>query len=233
MKLKKTLICILGLCVIGLGVLPLYSTSMVKMNVADLINHSDLIVVGRIVSLTDGFDGNNLPYTEITIQISETLKGSIRGTHTFRQFGLLKPRKVGNGRMYVGVSPDGFPKFSSDEEVMLFLYQTTALGFQPIIGLMQGKFDIKDGIVANGINNLGLFDKVTVDESKIQVAVEASILEESGAPLNEAAQQKMMQLKLEEEKHSIKKLLSTKKGAIEKEVFIFFVRNAAKYNWFN
>src|SRR5262245_18815589 len=79
------------------------ATSVKKMTVADLVNYGENIVSGRIVSVTDGFDANNLPYTDVTIAIQESIKGTASGNYTFRQFGLTKPRDMGNGRTYVGL----------------------------------------------------------------------------------------------------------------------------------
>ena len=117
------------------------ATSVKKMTVANLIHYGDKIIVGRVTAVSDGFDAKNLPYTDITVAVNESLKGNANGNYTFRQFGLMAPREIG-GRTYVGVSPDGFPRFVTGEDVVVFLYKKTALGFQSSAGLMQGKFTV-------------------------------------------------------------------------------------------
>ena len=49
----------------------------------------------------------------------EALKGSVGTTYTFRQFGLTAPRELPDGTTYLGVSPDGWPRFhaASDQIV--------------------------------------------------------------------------------------------------------------------
>ena len=162
-RLRITVVSALTVCLVFLGALAVHGTTLEKMNVAKLIQNSELILVGDIVNLTDGFNGNNLPYTEITLRVREAIKGSAGGLYTFRQFGLMAPRDMGDGRVYVGVSPAGWPKFRTGEEVMVFLYTTTSLGFQSSAGLMQGKFNIQDSQLFNEINNIGLFQDVAVD----------------------------------------------------------------------
>jgi hypothetical protein len=78
-------------------------------NIVDLIKQSDAIVVGRIASVTDGIDARGIPYTEVTVQISETIRGDLSGTYTFRQFGLLKPRLTADGKRKMMPAPEGFP----------------------------------------------------------------------------------------------------------------------------
>jgi len=164
------MVTLVAISFVFLGVLAGHATTVEKMNVAKLIEYSELILVGQVVSITDGFDGNNLPYTEITLHVNEAIKGAAGGSYAFRQFGLMAPRDLGNGRTYVGVSPDGWPKFQVDEQVIVFLHAKTSLGFQSSAGLLQGKFVIEDSQVFNEINNVGLFDDI---ELRPQVLTEA------------------------------------------------------------
>jgi hypothetical protein len=159
------------------------ATSVKKMTVADLISYGDKIIAGRVTVVTDGFDANNLPYTEVTIAIRESLKGNASGNYTFRQFGLAAPRDMGNGRTYVGVSPDGFPRFTAGEDVVVFLFATTSLGFQSTAGLMQGKFTISGRELANEINNLGLFNDISVNPTQLTPA-EQKMLDSNIGPLD-------------------------------------------------
>jgi hypothetical protein len=44
-------------------------------NLVDLIRQSDTIVIGHVSTVTDGIDERGLPYTEVTVAISERLRG--------------------------------------------------------------------------------------------------------------------------------------------------------------
>lgn len=176
------------------------ATSVKKMTVADLVNYGDKIIAGRVTVVTDGFDANNLPYTEVTIAVNESLKGNVSGNYTFRQFGLTKPRDMGNGRTFLGVSPDGFPRFTPGEDVVVFLFATTSMGFQSTAGLMQGKFTVSGRGVANDINNLGLFTDLNLNPAQLS-----------------SAEQKM---------------LESKEGPLNTELFKGFVKKAVQQSWF-
>lgn len=156
------------------------ATSVKKMTVANLIHYGDKIIAGRVTAVTDGFDAKNVPYTDVTVAINESLKGNASGYYTFRQFGLAAPREMGNGSTYVGVSPDGFPRFSPGEDIVVFLYKKTAMGFQSSAGLMQGKFTVTGHSLTNDVNNLGLFKGVTVNPAQLTPAEQKMLAMESG-----------------------------------------------------
>jgi hypothetical protein len=151
--------------------------------IVDLIGLSEQILVGRVSRVTDGFDDAGVPYTEVTLNVSETVKGTAGTTYTFRQFGLTAPRSLGNGRRYLGVSPDGWPRFAEGETVLLFLYKPGArTGLRTTVGLLQGKFLERDGRMVNGIENDGLFRDVRVKDSLLSPA-EAKMLTRDGKPV--------------------------------------------------
>jgi len=161
------------------------ATSVKKMNVADLVALGDQILIGRVTTMSDGFDAKGLPYTDITVAVAQSIKGGARGYYTFRQFGLMEPRDVGHGRVYLGVSPDGFPKFKVNEDVMVFLFRKTDLGFQSSVGLLQGKFTISGDELANDIGNLGLFDDINIDSTQLTQQEQKMIQTKRGAASSE------------------------------------------------
>jgi hypothetical protein len=168
-------------------------------NIVDLIGDSELIVRGSVKKVADGIE-NGVPYTEITVQVSESLRGRFEKEYTYRQFGLLKPRSLGNGKVNLNVTPDGWSKYSQGEDVVLFLYKRAAkTGLRTTVGLGQGKLAISGGNVSSQFDNVGLFDNVEVD-TKL---------------LNDRD----------------KRLLGTKKGPVNKESFMSFVRKAVKDKW--
>lgn len=133
-----------------------------KQNLQDLTNASQSIIAGEVINVTDGFD-NKRPYTEVTIKVGSDAKGKLKedSTYTFRQFGLLKPRSMGNGKVYLGVSPEGFAKWSKGEHVVAFMYKPASItGFQTTAGMAQGKFVVTNGKVENQFSNSGLFENL-------------------------------------------------------------------------
>lgn len=159
------------------------AASVTQANLVDLIRESDRILVGTVTHVSDGFTDANVPYTEVTVQVSETLRGSEKASYTFRQFGLKEPREIG-GRTYLGVSPEGWPSWNERESVMLFMSQPARLtGLQTTVGLQQGKLQMQNGRLANAAGNSGLFRNVEVTASGLSKA-QLQMLESDGAAVD-------------------------------------------------
>jgi hypothetical protein len=163
---------------------PSHATSVVPMTVVDLLQHSDAIVVGQVQSVVDGFDARGLPYTEVTLKVSDTIRGLKGETYTFRQFGLDKPRKTADGRVYLG-RPAGWPTWRKDETALVFMYsKSRSTGFQTTVGLGQGKMSIANGVAMNGYDNGTLFHNVQVNRSLLD-AQEQKMFDTQHGPVDE------------------------------------------------
>jgi hypothetical protein len=146
-----------------LGVNVAQAKNMEKQNLLQLMTHSDSILIGTVTKKTEGFH-KGLPYTEITLDVGQSLKGNHGSSYTFRQFGLIKPRSMGDGRVNMMVTPAGWPTYVQGEQVMLFLHKPASeTGFQTTAGLTQGKFSIRGNRIANDINNDSLFAGVQIN----------------------------------------------------------------------
>ena len=134
------------------------------LSIVQLLQESEVIVRGRVVSVSDGIDRRGIPYTEVTLQISEALKGQPGRTLSFRQFGLLAPRDMGDGRVNLMVTPAAWATFRKGEESIFFLRKPAAwTGLRTTAGLSQGQFRVSGAGVVNSVDNAGLFEKVVVD----------------------------------------------------------------------
>ena len=146
----------------------------IKKNLGQLVEASANIIAGQVVSVTDGFDDRRRPYTEVTIMVGSDVKGkhSEGSTYTFRQFGLIKPRSMGNGKVYLGVSPEGFARWNVGEQVVAFMNPDLGAGLNSTVGLEQGKFVVRNGKVQNSLSNIGLFEgmdtsNLTIEEQNL------------------------------------------------------------------
>ncbi len=173
----------LGLLAASLLVSVGQAASVKSQNLVDLIQQSDKIIIGTVESVTDGFDANNIPYTEVTLRVSESIRGGQAETFTFRQFGLTKPRQI-DGRTYLGVTPEGWPTWNERERVMVFMHQPARLtGLQTTVGLSQGKFRMRDGQLMNAAQNLGIFKNMKVDSTRL-TSDQAAMLRTDGAAVD-------------------------------------------------
>jgi hypothetical protein len=150
------------------------------LSVVDLITHSGTILAGKVERVTDGFDTRGLPYTEVTLKVSDTIRGQKAETYTFRQFGLDKPRKLPDGRTYLG-RPPGWPTWQKDESAILFLYsRAPRSGMQTTVGLGYGKVSVAGGAAMNAYENAGLFGKVRVNRGLLDTAEQQMFDTKSG-----------------------------------------------------
>jgi hypothetical protein len=165
------------------AIAPAHATKLNKQNLTALIGASQSIIAGTVTSVTDGFTDKGTPYTEVTIAVSNAIKGKHKADseYTFRQFGLLKPRTMANGHKFMAVSPQGFPRWTEGEMVMAFLYKPASkTGFQTTAGLAQGKLTLSNGKAFNEFNNFGLFEDVEIDPNLV-TEEEANMLTLQGA----------------------------------------------------
>jgi hypothetical protein len=160
------------------------TTSRREVNVVDLVANSEMILRGSVTNVTDGIDDRGIPFTEVTLHVSDAIRGQVSGDYTFRQFGLLKPHKMGNGMVNLMVTPAGWATYTKGEEAILFLNKKAAwTGLQTTVGLGQGKFKVSMAGAVNQSNNAGLFKKVTIDPSLLGTKEKRAMMTEQG-PVN-------------------------------------------------
>jgi hypothetical protein len=165
-KLRRLAGAILATLCLAAPSAPSHATSVIQMSVVDLLAHSQAIVAGRVEKVTDGFDAKGVPYTEVTLKVSDTIRGTKGDTYTFRQFGLDKPRKMADGRVYLGGRPQGWPTWRKDESAIVFMYpKAKRTGLQTTVGLGYGKMSLGNGVTMNAYENTGLFTGVKVNRS--------------------------------------------------------------------
>ncbi len=134
-------------------------------NIVELLEQSQDVVVGRVAKVEDGLDERGIPYTEVTLEVTESIRGHLSGATTFRQFGLLKPRPMPDGHRTMMPAPDGFPKSVPGEDVVLMLRPSARwTGFRMPAGVSAGKFNLGPGRVANDSGNRGLFNNVRLEK---------------------------------------------------------------------
>lgn len=160
------------------------TTFQKEANIIDLINQSELILRGNVTSVKDGIDDRGIPYTEVKLHVTEAVRGQVNGDYTFRQFGLLKPRDMGNGTVNLMVTPAGWATYTKGEETILFLRQHASwTGLQTTAGLGHGKFKVAMASATNQANNAGLFKNVVINPSLLGTREQRAMLTGKG-PVN-------------------------------------------------
>ena len=184
-KSYRGLALLVSIVTLALGLNVAHAKNMEKQNLVDLMTHTDSILVGTVADRADGFH-KGLPYTEITVTVGQSIKGNHGETYTFRQFGLIEPKSMGDGRVNLMVTPAGWPTYVKGEQVMLFLHKPASeTGFQTTAGLTQGKFTIKGKQIANDIGNDSLFAGVKIN-GKLTATQQDLVKQPGGAYAAEA-----------------------------------------------
>jgi hypothetical protein len=153
-----------GLCLLLVSANAFATVQQRETNIVELMGKSELILRGSVKSVTDGIDARGFPYTEVTVHVVEAIRGEVGTEYTFRQFGLLKPRSMGNGLVNLMVTPAGWTTYAQGEETILFLNRPAKYtGLQTTVGLAHGKFKISNAGASNDTNNSGVFEHVKVE----------------------------------------------------------------------
>lgn len=163
--------------------LPASATQLVEHNLSQLIGRADLIVSGRVTAVSEGVD-RGMPYTEVTIAVASSAKKKLqtRSSFKFRQFGTQQPRKMADGRYFLGAAPEGFPQWRKDEQVLAFLGKPASkTGLRTTVGLSQGKFNTLGGRAANAQFNRHLFKGVSLPANLLSKAEAEMIKRPVGA----------------------------------------------------
>jgi hypothetical protein len=156
-------------------------------NLVDLLAEAETIIHGDVIDVTDGVRGG-VPYTQVKLRVRETFRGNAGGEEfTFRQFGLLRPRKMSGGRMMLMTTPAGWATYDSGQEVVLFLHAEASMtGLRAPIGLEQGKFELSAGNALNQSNNFNLFADMEINNAKL-TEKDQTMLHTTQGPLNAQA----------------------------------------------
>jgi len=172
--------------------LPSYATTVRPMSIVDLLDNAQTIVAGRVTDVTDGFDAKGVPFTEVTLQVSDPIRGPKGKTYTFRQFGLDAPRTMPDGRVHLGARPAGWPTWRTGESAIVFLYpKAKYTGLQTTVGLGYGKLSVGGGSALNAHDNATLFSGVSVNRALLDGA-EQQMVDTKKGPVKEDTLRKFL-----------------------------------------
>ena len=153
---------------VALCALSSHATTVTKMDMDMLVNNADRIFRGTVVSKEPGTvkaGGGTLSIVIYTLRVNEGIKGRFGGADTveLRMLGDLKATPTSSAAVRNLAHLDLNPDLEMGREYVLFTTQPSAIGLSTTVGLDQGLFKVyTDGagreLVANGMNNLGLFD---------------------------------------------------------------------------
>ncbi len=108
-----------------------------RLSLQQLTGRADVIVVGRATGSAGRWIGRTL-VTAVTIQVAESLKGSVGGG-----IEVLLPGGIdANRRVKVAMTYAGAPRVQQGEDVLLFLTTDDRMAGYVVAGYAQGKFSV-------------------------------------------------------------------------------------------
>ena len=130
-----------------------FATTVVKLDLEQLVERADLIAQGQVQSVYCQWDeALRLVFTYISILVDDPFKGE-RG-----QFVLI--RQIGGTVGTIQMSVAGVPRFRSGETVIVFLKRQTKSTFQ-VVGMNQGLYEITEDFAVSNVSGVDLLDSKT------------------------------------------------------------------------
>ncbi len=138
--------------IISLSFLPsAWATSVLPLSLEQLSTQASLIFFAEVVSnqsKRDEKSGRIATFTEF--KITDLIKGNTELTHTIKQIGGYDPES--KTRLFI----HGVPTFQVGNSYVVFLPETSNLGFSSPLGLYQGSYSVTtingEQVVSNGRN---------------------------------------------------------------------------------
>ena len=131
MQRRVTLFLLAVLC---LASMPAAASTFLHMSTRELATQADALIRGRVVELESSWsESGRIIVTDATIDVEQTVFGSVANTVTVRTFG----GQVDDVR----VEAHGFPRFEQGEHVFLYL-EREADGTMRVLGYQQGHFRV-------------------------------------------------------------------------------------------
>jgi hypothetical protein len=162
----------------ALAISPLLATTLVQMNLGDLVQRADRIYRGTVVGIDTGTvsaGGGELPTITYTIQVDQAFKGTFETIKdqqfaTFTTLGKMEPLQAGPYQRLTRL-PE-IPEMEIGRSYLLFTTRPSGANLSSPVGLGQGCFDIKmkgdQEVAVNQFRNIGLFRGMDVTDIAAQ-----------------------------------------------------------------
>jgi hypothetical protein len=160
-----------------------HATQLVHQNLKQMIAAADVIVSGDVAKISDGID-RGVPFTEVTLKVKGSVKRELAtdSAYRFRQYGLLKNRRMADGKYLLAARIEGLPSWTVGEKVTVFMNKPSArTGLTSPVGLAQGKLTGSGAKLANAFDNRGLFQGMQVDPAVLSPLEAEMLTRNSGA----------------------------------------------------
>jgi hypothetical protein len=172
----------------------LHASTVMQLNLGEMVQRADRIYRGTVVGVTSGavsVGGGQLPTVTYRLRVDESFRGefvTMKGVRIaeLRTLGKLAP--VQRGVMRSAVTLPHMPELVVGQTYLVMTTRPSAIGLSTTVGLGQGCFRVeqvgKEEVVANEVNNQGLFRGMTPPADPRSQARVTAAAAPSGAPLS-------------------------------------------------
>lgn len=174
------------LAVVSLAVsTSLQASTVMQFNLGEMVQRADRIYRGTVIGVSSGsvaVGGGQLPTVTYRLRVDESFRGdfaAVKGVRIAELRTLGKFAPVQRGVMRSALVLPRMPDLAVGQSYLVMTTRPSAIGLSTTVGLGQGCFRIdqvgKDEIVANEVNNQGLFrDMAPPDAGRAQARIAAA-----------------------------------------------------------
>lgn len=127
------------------------ATTVMKLDLPQLVQESDTIVQGRVDQIYSQWDADKkVIFTYVSINVEDPVKGEQRSVVTIKQLG------GAIGAMNMSIV--GMPRFVRGDDLLLFL-KSNGDGTHHVVGLGQGKYTVANDVAVSNLSGVDLVDR--------------------------------------------------------------------------
>ncbi len=147
--------------------LPAAATTVLQMNLEQMVQRADSIFRGAVLDVTEGTvhaGGADLPTVTYRLRVDETFRGefpTVKGARLAEVTMLGSVKRAPGSPMRNLAAVPGLPRLERGHDYLLIVTRPSQAGLSAPVGLAQGAFriatDLKEETATNGAGNVGLF----------------------------------------------------------------------------
>ncbi len=148
---------------------PLTATTVLQMNLGELVQRADTIFRGTVLDVSEGIvhaGGADLPTVTYRLRVDESFRGeftTVKGVELaeITMLGTFKRAPAPGSALRNLTAVPGLPRLERGHDYLLLVTRPSQVGLSVPVGLGQGAFriatDLKQETATNDANNVGLF----------------------------------------------------------------------------
>jgi hypothetical protein len=169
---------LLAACLAVSAALPAFATSVLPLDLGQVIDQSAVAFQGTVLDNRSGRDPQTgMLVTMTTFRVDDVLKGNVPATYTVKQIG---GEDAATGMRFKAM---GVPTFAVGQSYVVFMAGVSSAGFSSPIGLSQGRFQVVDGEAGPEVENGRDFREMTANLPSLELPPQAKAKAAADKPI--------------------------------------------------